>query len=412
MKIYLVGGAVRDKLLNKPVHDKDFVVIGSTPEEMENLGYKKVGKHFPVFLHSETGEEYALARKEIKTGAGHKDFQFIFTPDISLEEDSLRRDFTCNALYEDENGKVIDFHNGREDIKNHILRHISEHFAEDPLRVLRMCRFAAQLDFTVAPETMDLCREMIQSGALDNLSRDRIWQELEKALSSATFYRFIETARECGALEVLLPEVEQLFAIPERLDFHPEGNSGVHTLLTLKATNTADSMINYAALLHDIGKIKTDPKCWPSHQGHDKLGADIIKAIGKRLKIPTAYTDFAVYTAINHMIYHQKIENYTKEIANIAVYLSRFEYKKYMERFIAVLQADMYGRAREILPEEISSFADFSTYLQKLTTTATKLKTSEIKGFENYIAGIKDGSLPPSALNEAYVAAILEANPY
>ena len=412
MQIYLVGGAVRDKLRHKPIHDKDFVVIGSTPEEMENLGYKRVGKHFPVFLHPETGEEYALARKEIKTGAGHKDFQFIFTPDISLEEDSSRRDFTCNALYEDENGKVIDFHNGREDIKNHILRHISEHFAEDPLRVLRMCRFAAQLDFTVAPETMTLCRQMVANGALENLSKDRIWQELEKALSTEHFYRFIETARECGALAVLLPEVEQLFTVPERLDFHPEGNSGAHTLLTLKAANTTDSMVNYAALLHDIGKIKTDPKCWPSHRGHDKFGADIIKAIGNRLKIPTAYTDFATYTAVNHMIYHQQIKDCREEMANIAVYLSRFTHKEYLKRFIAVLKADMCGRARDTLKEEKDCFEDFASYLQKLTATAIKMKTSEIKGFENYVAGIKDGSLPPSVLNEAYMAAILEENPY
>lgn len=408
MQIYLVGGAVRDKLLNKPVHDKDFVVVGSTPEEMENLGYKKVGKLFPVFLHPKTGEEYALARKEIKTGFGHKDFQFVFTPDTSLKEDSFRRDFTCNALYEDENGQIIDYHQGMTDIKNRVLRHVSEHFTEDPLRVLRMCRFAAQLDFEVAPETMDLCRNMVKNGALENLSKDRIWQEFEKALSSPTFYRFIETARECGALAYLLPEVEQLFAVPERLDFHPEGNSGAHTLLTLKAANTPDSMVNYAALLHDIGKTKTDPKCWPSHHGHDRLGKDIIQDIGKRLKIPAAYTDFATYTAVNHMIYHQKIAEYKKEIAEIAVYLSHFAHKNYCQRFIEALKADMYGRAYQVPRKEQEAFTEFADFLQKLTEIAANTKTSEIAGFENYIAAIKEKSLPPSVLNEAFVAEILK----
>ena len=177
MQIYQVGGAVRDKLLNRPCQDKDFVVIGATEAEMLEQGFKKVGKSFPVFLHPETGEEYALARKEIKTGRGHKDFKFVFTPDISLKEDSCRRDFTCNAIYEDtETGEIIDYHNGCEDIKNRILRHISKHFAEDPLRVLRMCRFAAELGFSVAPETMALCQKMVQKGAIRHLSRDRIWQ--------------------------------------------------------------------------------------------------------------------------------------------------------------------------------------------------------------------------------------------
>lgn len=413
MQIYLVGGAVRDKLLSIPVHDRDFVVIGATTEEMLNAGYKKVGKTFPVFLHPETKEEYALARKEIKTGNGHKDFQFVFTPDITLEEDSLRRDFTCNALYQDLiTGEIIDFHNGKSDIKQRVLRHVSSHFAEDPLRVLRMCRFAAQLDFTVAPETMDLCKKMVKDGALEHLSKDRIWQEFAKALSSRTFYRFIENAKECEALKVILPEIEQLFAVPERTDFHPEGNSGAHTLLTIKVAATDDSMVNYAALLHDIGKIKTDKKCWPSHHGHDKLGIDIIREIGKRLKVPTAYTEFAAFTAENHMLYHQKIENITKEMATVAVYLSKYRHKNWCERFLCVLNADMCGRDKAVSLEEQKAFAEFKAYLEQLEKAAFNKKTSELPEFEEIIAGIKAGTIPPVCLNEAYIKAILEENPY
>ena len=413
MQVFLVGGAIRDKLLGIPVHDKDYVVTGATEQEMTDKGYTKVGKNFPVFLHPETKEEYALARKEIKTGKGHKDFCFQFTPDITLEDDAIRRDFTCNALYQnEETGEIIDYHNGKEDIKNKTLRHISEHFAEDPLRVLRMCRFAAQLDFDVAKETMELCQNMVKDGALKNLSKDRIWQELEKALCSPNFYKFIETAKACGALEEMMPEVNELFNVPERLDFHPEKNSGAHTLLTLKAAKSTDRMVNYASLLHDIGKIKTDPKCWPSHRGHDKLGADVIKAIGKRLKVPSSYTDFATFVAINHMIYHQKITDSVNDIAHIATYLSRFSYKNYLNRFIAVLKADMEGRDKVVSLEEQKDFKEFSEYLTKLTMAASQKKVSAISGFENLLQAIKEESLPPSALNEAYIKELIEENPY
>lgn len=255
MHFYQVGGAVRDMLLHKSCQDRDFVVTGGTEKEMLALGFKKVGKSFPVFLHPETGEEYALARREVKSGLGHCDFKFEFTPDITLEEDSLRRDFTCNALYRNpDTGEILDFHQGRDDIKKRVLRHISEHFAEDPLRVLRMCRFAAQLEFAVAPETMALCRRMVEEGALAHLSRQRIWQEMEKALGCRGFYLFVRTARECGALSVLLPEIGELWNVPERRDYHPEGNSGEHTVLSLKAADTDDAMVNLAVLLHDVGK--------------------------------------------------------------------------------------------------------------------------------------------------------------
>ena len=413
MQIYLVGGAVRDEILNKPVHDKDYVVIDSSETEMLSQGYKRVGKNFPVFLHPQTGEEYALARKENKIGDKHCDFAFIATPDITLEEDAHRRDFTCNALYKDlKTGEIIDYHNGRIDIKNRILRHVSEQFSEDPLRVLRMCRFAAQLDFTVAPETMKLCQQMVKDGALRCLSADRIWQEFVKALASKTFYRFIETARECGVLKDILPEVEQLFVIPEREDYHPEKNSGEHTLLTLKAASSEDAFINYAALMHDIGKIKTDSACWPSHRGHDKLGVDVIKTIGKRLRVPKIYTDFASFVALHHMVYHQKVKNARYKIANIAVNLSYDKQKDYLPKFIAVLRADMYGRAKPVTALEQTCFAEFEHYLMQLHRAAKNKRPSELPEFIELINGIKAGTISPIKLNEKYIEMLLTENPY
>ncbi len=412
MKIYLVGGAVRDKLLGKPVHDKDYVVIGATPDEMVALGFKQVGKSFPVFLHPETNEEYALARKEIKTGKGHKDFEFVFTPDVSLKEDSLRRDFTCNAIYQDiESKEIIDYHQGIDDIQKKVLRHVSEHFEEDPLRVLRMCRFAAQLDFSVAPETMDLCQKMVKDGALKNLSKERIWQELEKALSSKTFYHFIEVARECGALEVILPEVEQLFSIPERIDYHPEKNSGAHTLLALKAADSNDPMLNFAVLMHDIGKIKTDPTCWPSHRGHDEYGPEIIKNIGKRLHIPTSFIEFASLTAENHMIYHRKINEVQKKIVQICVKLMRYRQREYLNKFISVLRADKNGRGKPASAEETETFEKFAVYIEKLANTICLKKPSDLPEFDCLIEGIKKGTIDASKLEEAYINAIVKATP-
>lgn len=412
MKIYLVGGAIRDKLLGKSVHDKDFVVTGATPDEMLALGFKQVGKSFPVFLHPDTKEEYALARKEVKTGSGHKDFEFIFTPDVSLKEDSLRRDFTCNALYQDlESKEIIDYHHGIDDIQKKVLRHVSAHFKEDPLRVLRMCRFAAQLDFSIAPETMKLCKKMVKDGDLKHLSKERIWQELEKALSSKTFYRFIEVAHECGALEIILPEVAQLFSIPERLDYHPEKNSGAHTLLALKAANSNDALINFAVLLHDIGKIKTDPTCWPSHRGHDEYGPDIIKNIGKRLHIPASFIEFASFTAENHMIYHRIINEVQKKMAKIVIKLLRYHKREYLSRFIAALRADKDGRGKPATTEETASFEKFAAYMEKLANTISVNKPSDLANFADLIDGIKRGTVDVSTLEDAYINSILQATP-
>ncbi len=412
MRIYQVGGVVRDKLLQRHCHDKDYVVVGSTEEEMIKDGFKKVGKSFPVFLHPETGEEYALARKEIKTGNRHCDFTFIFTPDISLEEDYRRRDFTCNALYIcPETEEIIDYCQGQKDISNRVLRHVSEHFAEDPLRVLRMCRFAAQLDFSVAPETMDLCRQMVKDGALQHLKPERVWSELEKALRCKTFYRFVETARECGALEVLLPEVEKLWQIPERTDYHPEGNSGAHTFLAVKAAQSNDPMVNFAVLLHDVGKARTNPDLWPSHRGHDKLGEPIVKEIGRRLKAPEAYTSFASFTTANHMLYHRCLKEVAPEIAGVSVVLSHHQAEEYFRRYTAVLKSDMLGRALPDFTCELECFKKFEDYLHRLTQAATETKMSEVPDFELMLEQMKNNEIPNTALKEAHITLLLQKTP-
>ncbi len=409
MRIYQVGGSIRDRLLNKISQDRDFVVIGATEERMLHEGYKKVGKIFPVFLHPQTKEEYALARKEIKIGPSHKDFKFEFTPDITLEEDSIRRDFTCNAIYQDvQTGELIDYHNGINDIKNKTLRHISEHFTEDPLRVLRMCRFSAQLNFEVAPETMKLCQDMVKNGELKNLSKERIWQEFEKALSYPTCYKFVEKARECGALQELLPELEYLWQVPERKDYHPEGNSGEHTMLALKNAQSSDAMVNFTILFHDIGKGLTDKTHWPSHHNHDKYGAELIKTIGKRLKAPEKYIKFASYAIAKHMLYHKKIEDVKMDIALVAIDLVDQKNDSYKNKLIAVMKADMQGRALPEFTSEINHFNVFQQYLENLVEKAKTISVCDLPNFEEMIDKVKHHQLPSSIIKETLAKRLLK----
>lgn len=390
MRFYQVGGAVRDRVLKRRSQDRDFVVLGGSEAEMLALGFKKVGKSFPVFLHPKTGEEYALARKEIKIGKKHQDFKFEFTPDITLEEDSLRRDFTCNALYfDEEKNEILDFHNGIEDINKRILRHISAHFCEDPLRILRMCRFAAQLDFTVAPETMDLCRQMVKNGELKNLSNQRIWNEIEKALHCKHFDKFILTARECGALQEIFPEIEKLWSVPERLDYHPEGNSGQHTLLSIQAASSDDSFVNFGTFLHDVGKGETNPQKWPSHKGHDVLGDKLIEIMSKRMHFPTSYTKFARFCALNHMVSHNPLIKVKKQLMQIAIGLHNFPQRIYLQRFIAVMSADIHGRDYKIPPEDEKNFNDIATELQDLYDKVSSIKLQTIPEFRESLSLLK-----------------------
>ncbi len=377
MKIYQVGGSVRDKIMNIPSHDIDYVVVGSTIEEMLSLGFKQVGKDFPVFINPENGSEYALARKEQKSGNRHGDFRFEFSPSISLKEDLIRRDFTCNALALDsDSNQIIDYFNGQQDIRDGILRHISPHFIEDPLRVLRMCRFAAQLNFKIAPETMSLARQMVNDNMLAHLSAERIWQEIYRALETKNFDIFITTMQDCGALEKILPEVSALFATPERLDYHPEGNSGMHTLLCLKNIAGQSPKIKFATLLHDIGKTITPKDVLPHHHGHDKAGIELIKDICSRLKVPNKYKTFALLCCQKHMKLHLVRQMRISTLVDFATSLG-----KNINDFITVCQADFFGRGYKISKQEQTDFYENVSLLQQAHKILSALKATDMPNF-------------------------------
>jgi len=346
MKVYQIGGAVRDKLLGHPIKDRDWVVVGSTPEAMKAQGYKPVGKEFPVFLHPETHEEYALARTERKTGKGYKGFTFHTSPDVTLEEDLIRRDLTMNAIAEDENGNLIDPFHGEQDIKDGILRHVSPAFAEDPLRVLRVARFAARYGFKIADETMTLMKEISSSGELDTLVAERIWAELESALASKYPTRFILVLRACSALKTLFPEIDCLFGIPQPKEHHPEIDTGMHTIMVLnQATRlTDDTQVRFAALMHDLGKGATPEKEWPSHHGHEARGVKIIKALCKRFKIPNQYKELAIIVAKYHLDCHRIQEMKPTTLLKKLEALDAYRRPDRFEQFLLACEADARGR--------------------------------------------------------------------
>ena len=342
MKVYQVGGAVRDRLLNKEPNDCDYVVVGATREKMQQLGFQEVGSGFPVFLHPQTKEEYALARREIKTGDKHTDFKFIFDEHVTLKEDLERRDFTCNAIaYDAKNGKYIDYFGGQNDIKKKLLRHINaEHFTEDPLRVLRLCRFAAQLDFNVFPETLELCRTMVARGMLKHLTAERVWGELFKALKTPAFYKFIAMARQIGALKVILPEIDALWSVPEYKKYHPEGNTGEHTLQALKQASRSPALVKFGLLLHDVGKLLTPKEELPSHKGHADHSRPLIYKICRRLKVPNRFRDFAAMAAEQHMKFHCISEMRAASLYDLAEKMT-LGHVCYVEEYITLCQADM-----------------------------------------------------------------------
>ncbi|HKT30850.1 multifunctional CCA addition/repair protein, partial [Dyella sp.] len=293
MRIYLVGGAVRDKLLGRPVIDHDHVVVGARPEDMLAQGYKPVGKDFPVFLHPKTNEEYALARTERKTGRGYHGFAVHADPDVALEEDLARRDLTINAIAEDEQGQLVDPYGGARDIEQRVLRHVSPAFVEDPVRLLRVARFAARfapLGFTIANETMALLRQMVRDGEIDHLVPERVWAETRKALSETQPSAFLRALRESGALAILFPEVDALYGIPQRAEFHPEIDTGIHIEMVLDAAaNLApgNDLVGFCALTHDLGKALTPKGELPRHVGHEHRGVEPLRVLAARLKVPT-----------------------------------------------------------------------------------------------------------------------------
>ena len=303
MKIYLVGGAVRDRLLGRVGGDRDWVVVGGTPEAMQAQGFRPVGKDFPVFLHPETGEEYALARTERKSGRGYKGFVVHTSPDVSLDDDLLRRDLTINAMAQDEHGQVIDPHGGQADLAARVLRHVSPAFGEDPVRILRLARFAARFpDFSVAPDTLALMRQMVDEGEVDHLVPERVWQELARGMMEARPSRLFEVLRDCGALARLLPELDALWGVPQRAEYHPEIDTGVHAMMVMdmSARLQAPLSVRYACLGHDLGKGQTPADVLPRHLGHEGRSVRLLKAVGDRLRVPNDCRELAEVVAREH----------------------------------------------------------------------------------------------------------------
>lgn len=303
MKTYTVGGAVRDGLLGLPVKDRDHVVVGATPQQLLELGFRPVGKDFPVFLHPDTHEEYALARTERKTAPGYKGFAFHAAPDVTLEDDLARRDLTINAIAQDEDGTLVDPYHGRADLEARVFRHVSEAFVEDPVRILRVARFAARFaDFTVAPETNALMQRMVQEGEVDALVPERVWQELARGLMEHKPSRMFEVLRACGALQRILPELDALWGVPQPEKWHPEIDTGVHVMLVVDwaAAQDFSLLIRFAALLHDLGKGTTPPEIWPRHHGHEARSERLAEDVCTRLKVPGECRDLALMTAREH----------------------------------------------------------------------------------------------------------------
>ncbi|TXH04817.1 MAG: multifunctional CCA addition/repair protein [Nevskiaceae bacterium] len=313
MNTYLVGGAVRDALLGLPVRERDWVVTGATPEEMAAQGFRPVGKDFPVFLHPQTQEEYALARTERKTARGYRGFAFHTGPEVTLADDLVRRDLTVNAIAQDADGTLIDPHGGRRDLEAKLLRHVSPAFAEDPVRILRVARFAtrfAPLGFRIADETMTLMRQMVAAGEADALVPERVWRECERALMHERPSVFFEVLRDCGALARVMPELDALFGVPQRADYHPEIDAGIHTLMCVDAGARlqAPLPVRVAALLHDLGKAATPPAEWPSHRLHEQRGLPLVERYCERLRVPAACRDLALIVTRDHLNVHRVAE--------------------------------------------------------------------------------------------------------
>lgn len=376
MQIYLVGGAVRDSLLGLEVHDRDWVVVGADAQTMLKQGFTPVGKDFPVFLHPVSHEEYALARTERKTGKGYGGFCFHAAADVSLEQDLMRRDLTVNAMAQDENGCLIDPFGGQRDLEQGILRHVSPAFAEDPVRILRTARFAARYGFAVAPETMALMCDMVENGEADALVAERVWQEFAKGLMEKQPRRMIEILQECGALKVLLPEVHALFGVPQCAEYHPEIDSGIHTLTVLQraADMELDLPERYAALLHDLGKALTPKDILPQHIGHDIRGIDPVRSVNQRWRVPKACAELAELVCRYHIRLHQ-IGN-IKKAGKIIKLLRETDAFRRPERFQAALNvcmADAQGR----LSKEQSPYPQRQHWLEVLAA-AQSIDTAAI----------------------------------
>ena len=347
MQIYQVGGAVRDGLLGLPVKDRDYVVVGATPEQMQSAGYRAVGKDFPVFLHPETQQEHALARTERKTAKGYKGFSVYAAPEVTLEEDLARRDFTMNAIAQAEDGTLVDPFNGQLDIQKKLLRHVTGAFSEDPVRILRAGRFLARFtDFTVAPETLMLMREMVAAGEVDALVPERVWQEIAKGLMEKQPSRMFEMLRDCGALQVIFPELARLWGVPQTAIYHPEVDTGIHVMMVIDyAAKQGFSLpVRFAALTHDLGKGTTPANVLPRHIGHEQRSVNLIRDVVARLKVPNDCKDLALVVAKFHGKLHAARQMKASTLLNFLEELDAFRQRARFEDFLLACECDSRGR--------------------------------------------------------------------
>jgi tRNA nucleotidyltransferase (CCA-adding enzyme) len=350
MQVYLVGGAVRDALLGLDVRERDWVVVGGTREELLRLGYREVGRDFPVFLHPQSHEEYALARLERKVAPGYRGFAVEFGPEVTLEEDLARRDLTINAIARAPDGSLVDPYGGQRDLESRVLRHVSDAFIEDPVRVLRVARFAARfaaLGFRVAPDTMALMRNMVDRGEIDALVSERVWQETEKALREPTASTFFTVLRECAALKVVYPEIDALFGVPQPAQWHPEIDTGVHTLMVLdQAARLSDEpTVRFAALVHDLGKGTTPHSQWPGHRGHEDRSVALIDSLAARVRVPGEYRELALIVARYHGNVHRAFELRPKTLLEFMERADAFRRSARFDQALLACEADARGRA-------------------------------------------------------------------
>ncbi|MGD8808051.1 MAG: multifunctional CCA addition/repair protein [Gammaproteobacteria bacterium] len=403
MQVYEVGGAVRDSLLGKPVRERDWVVVGATARELLDAGYRPVGSDFPVFLHPETGEEYALARTERKTGPGYTGFEFD-TRSVSLEEDLMRRDLTINAIARTADGQLIDPYGGLGDLDRRVLRHVSDAFSEDPLRVLRVARFAAQLSelgFAVAPETQALLARMAVSGELEALRPERIWLETRKALLTPRPDVFITVLRECGALSVVYPEIDRLFGVPQPEKWHPEIDTGVHLLMALRmAARLSDELaVRFAVLVHDLGKGTTPMSVLPSHRGHERRSVELIGTVCMRLPVPTAVRHTAELVAEHHGRIHRAMEMRPGRIFELLLQLDALRQPERLESILVACEADARGR-RGL---EESAYPQ-AARIRKAARAAASVRYADVPGIDRL-----DGPAVGEALRRARLSAVTAA---
>ncbi len=403
MQTYLVGGAVRDRLLGLPVTERDWVVIGATGDDMEARGFQRVGRSFPVYLHPDTQEEYALARTETKTGPGYRGFDVSAEPHVTLEQDLARRDLTINAIAQSEDGQLVDPYGGSRDLKNRVLRHVSDAFREDPVRVLRAARFAARfndLGFQLAKETLQLMRDMVAAGEIDTLIPERVWKETQRALSETRPDIFFQVLRDAGALKIIYPEIDALFGVPQPKHWHPEIDTGEHTLMVLldAAQRNCSGEVRFAALVHDLGKATTPRDQWPKHIGHEQRSVKLIKKLCARIGVPNRFRDLAVLVARYHTTCHRAAELRSETVLKILEALDAFRRPRRLDEFLAACTADARGRTGH----------DKDEYPQgKIFTTALDA-ARQVRADNLVEQGLKAEALG-AAIRKARIAAIRNA---